>query len=391
MRSDDRPDGHRRHQRPPADPHHPRAREALSAHPPTPVDDTPRGEPPTPALAPTTRRGSAKGAGCEHPAARDRAAAACSCRSRGVSRPPARPAPRSGEPFERTTHEGALDASHAPRPEDPYAGDGSESRGRPASMDRTRGMGNSPDAFAADCTAVEARFPHRLDHRPPARPQPPVHVGQLARRCAVANTTRRGLRRVSMATENCTLLTFAQSEAEEVRDGRNRHRVAGRRHDCPGDHDPTAWYPVRGRTSVRRLGGSPIHSPTREGRSSATGSWRAASESTSGSTTWWRSGGIDARTFGRFRRRGQFDRLQACHGSPAPGGYRHQTGTVAGAAGHALLPRACRAVHLQPHKPSGEVADAGSLGHGRLPSTCSPEPGLTWRFGRDSRSGSRPT
>ena len=27
--------------------------------------------------------------------------------------------------------------------------------GRP--MDRTRGMENSPDAFAADCTAVEAR------------------------------------------------------------------------------------------------------------------------------------------------------------------------------------------------------------------------------------------
>ena len=101
------------------------------------------------------------------------------------SRPPARPAPRSGEPFERTTHEGALDAPHAPRPEDPYAGGGmGVAAGRP--MDRTRGMGNSPDAFAADCTAVEARFPHRLDHRPPAGPQPPVHVGQLARRCAVA-------------------------------------------------------------------------------------------------------------------------------------------------------------------------------------------------------------
>ena len=40
------------------------------------------------------------------------------------------------------------------------------------------------------------------------------------------------------------------------------------------------------------------HRP-QEGRSTATGSWRAASESTSGSTTWWRSGGIDARTFGR--------------------------------------------------------------------------------------------
>ena len=32
-----------RHQRPPADPHHPREREALPAHPPAPVDDTTKG------------------------------------------------------------------------------------------------------------------------------------------------------------------------------------------------------------------------------------------------------------------------------------------------------------------------------------------------------------
>ena len=41
--------------------------------------------------------------------------------------------------------------------------------GRP--MDRTGGMEHAPDALAADCTAVEARFPHRLGrHRtPPVR------------------------------------------------------------------------------------------------------------------------------------------------------------------------------------------------------------------------------
>ena len=98
----------------------------------------------------------------------------------------------------------------------------------------------------------------------------------------------------------------------------------------------------------------------REGRSSATGACRAASESTSGSTTWWRSGGIDARTFGRLPpNRGQFDRLQACHGSPAPGGYGFRGRLIAGAAGHALLPRACRAVHRQPTSPQEKLLMLG--------------------------------
>lgn len=117
---------------------------------------------------------------------------------------PPHPRRDRGEPFERTTHEGALDVPHAPRREDPYAGGGMRvAAGRP--MDRTRGMENSPDAFAADCTAVDARFPHRLVHRPPAGPQPPVHVGPPARRCAVARPHAAASRREPIPLTFCAV------------------------------------------------------------------------------------------------------------------------------------------------------------------------------------------